>query len=47
MDAPVAPITLAAISLGLSRNFPDDLEMLEHGMVMYDALCTWCEEKNK
>ena len=35
---------LAAISLGLSRNFPDDLEMLEHGMLMYDALYTWCKE---
>ena len=29
---------LAAISLGLSRNFADDHEMLKHGMVMYDAL---------
>jgi len=28
---------LAAISLGLSRNYQDDLEMLKHGMVMYDA----------
>jgi rhodanese-related sulfurtransferase len=35
---------LAAISLGLSRNFKDDQEMLEHGMVMYDALHTWCKE---
>lgn len=35
---------LAAISLGLSRNFPDDHEMLKHGMVMYDALYTWCRE---
>jgi len=35
---------LAAISLGLSRNFQDDHEMLEHGMVMYDALYTWCRE---
>jgi rhodanese-related sulfurtransferase len=34
---------LAAISLGLSRNFADDHEMLEHGMVMYDALYTWCK----
>jgi rhodanese-related sulfurtransferase len=33
---------LAAISLGLSRVFPDDFEMLEHGMVMYDALHEWC-----
>ena len=33
---------LAAISLGLSRNFADDQEMLKHGMVMYDALYAWC-----
>jgi rhodanese-related sulfurtransferase len=41
--APQAP-GLAAISLGLSRNFPDDHEMLKHGMVMYDALYRWCKE---
>jgi rhodanese-related sulfurtransferase len=35
---------LAAISLGLSRNFADDLDMLEHGMVIYDALYRWCKE---
>jgi rhodanese-related sulfurtransferase len=35
---------LAAISLGLSRNFPDDHQMLAHGMVMYDALYTWCKQ---
>jgi hypothetical protein len=33
---------LFAISLGLSANFPDDHEMLGHGMVVYDALYTWC-----
>lgn len=33
---------LHAISLGLSRNFTDDHEMLRHGMVMYDALYAWC-----
>ena len=33
---------LFAISLGLSANFPDDHEMLEHGMIIYDALYTWC-----
>jgi rhodanese-related sulfurtransferase len=33
---------LFAISLGLSANFPDDHAMLRHGMVMYDALYTWC-----
>jgi hypothetical protein len=33
---------LFAISLGLSANFPDDHEMLKHGMVIYDVLYTWC-----
>ena len=33
---------LAALSLGLSANFPDDHVMLEHGLVMYDAFYTWC-----
>jgi len=33
---------LFAISLGLSANFPDDHEMLAYGMVIYDALYTWC-----
>ena len=33
---------LLAVSLGLSRLYKDDHEMLEHGMVMYDALYAWC-----
>ncbi len=33
---------LFAISLGLSANFSDDHDMLGHGMVIYDALYTWC-----
>jgi len=33
---------LYALSLGLSHNFVDDHEMLKHGLVMYDALYTWC-----
>lgn len=33
---------LLAISLGLSRNFASDYEMLSHGMVLYDALYAWC-----
>jgi rhodanese-related sulfurtransferase len=33
---------LLAISYGLSANFPDDHEMLRHGLVMYDALYAWC-----
>ena len=35
---------LAAVSLGLSRNFQNDHEMLKHGMVLYDALYTWRKE---
>ncbi len=34
---------LYALSLGLSQNFSDDHEMLNHGMVMYDALYAWCK----
>jgi rhodanese-related sulfurtransferase len=41
--APQAP-GLLAVSLGLSRLFPDDHEMLRHGMVVYDALYLWCRE---
>ena len=39
--APQAP-GLLALSLGLSAVFADDLEMLRHGLVMYDALYAWC-----
>ncbi|MDQ2802432.1 MAG: chromate resistance protein [Pseudomonadota bacterium] len=35
---------LHAISLGLSANYPDDHAMLEQGMVIYDALYTWCRD---
>ncbi len=35
---------LAAISLGLSRLYRDDHEMLARGMVIYDALYAWCKE---
>jgi rhodanese-related sulfurtransferase len=38
---------LLAISYGLSSNFPDDHEMLKHGLVMYDALYTWCRLHRK
>jgi rhodanese-related sulfurtransferase len=33
---------LLAISYGLSANFPEDHDMLRHGLVMYDALYAWC-----
>ena len=35
---------LLAISQGLSRIYQNDLEMLEHGVVMYDALYAWCRQ---
>ncbi|MDH4188698.1 MAG: chromate resistance protein [Betaproteobacteria bacterium] len=35
---------LAAISLGLSRLYQDDFEMLARGMIVYDALYAWCRE---
>lgn len=34
---------LLAITLGLSKNISDDYEMLKVGMVIYDALYTWCQ----
>ncbi len=34
---------LYAISLGLSHVFKDDLEMLDHGLILYDALYAWCQ----
>jgi rhodanese-related sulfurtransferase len=33
---------LLAVSYGLSANYPDDHEMLKHGMIIYDALYAWC-----
>jgi hypothetical protein len=35
---------LLAISLGLRLSFEDDLEVLRHGFVLYDALYRWCRE---
>jgi hypothetical protein len=34
---------LLAITLGLSANVPDDHEMLSIGMIIYEALYTWCK----
>jgi hypothetical protein len=34
---------LLAITLGLSSNFQNDHEMLKHGIVIYDALYSWCK----
>jgi hypothetical protein len=33
---------LLAVSLGLSKLFPDDQEMIRHGFVVYDSLYAWC-----
>ena len=41
--APQAAGLLAA-SLGLSRMYADDLEQLEAGMNLYDALYRWCRD---
>lgn len=35
---------LLATSLGLSRMYADDLEQLEAGMLLYDALYRWCRD---
>ncbi len=37
---------LLAITKGLSANMPDDHAMLKAGMVIYDALYTWCNNQN-
>ena len=43
MDLTPQSAGLYALSLGLSSIFPDDHEMLKHGMVVYDALYAWCK----
>jgi rhodanese-related sulfurtransferase len=35
---------LLAVSLGLSRMYSDDIEQLEAGMLVYDALYRWCRD---
>jgi len=35
---------LLALSLGLSRMYADDLEQLDAGMLVYDALYRWCRD---
>ncbi len=35
---------LLAISLGLSRNFDEDLKQLDAGMLIYDALYAWARD---
>ncbi|MBL8592723.1 MAG: chromate resistance protein [Devosia sp.] len=38
---------LLAVSLGLSRMYADDLEQLEAGMPIYDALYRWCRDASE
>jgi hypothetical protein len=38
---------LLAVSLGLSRMYADDLEQLEAGMLLYDALYRWCRDASE
>jgi rhodanese-related sulfurtransferase len=38
---------LLATSLGLSQRYPDDHEMLEHAMPVYDGLYAWCRTELK
>ena len=35
---------LLAVSLGLSRMYADDIEQLDAGMLVYDALYRWCRD---
>lgn len=35
---------LVALSLGLSRMYADDIEQLDAGMLIYDALYRWCRD---
>ena len=35
---------LFAISLGLSANYADDHAMLAQGLIIYDALYSWCKQ---
>jgi hypothetical protein len=44
LDLSAQSAGLYAVSLGLSRLFADDHEMLRHGLVLYDALYAWCRD---
>ena len=43
-DSPQAA-GLLAITKGLSANIPNDHDMLKTGMIIYDALYTWCKNQ--
>ena len=38
---------LLAITLGLSQNIKDDHKMLEFGLIIYEALYSWCKNLQK
>lgn len=38
---------LLAVTLGLGHNFPDDHELLKHGMTLYDALYSWAKHHDR
>ncbi len=38
---------LWAIAAGMAHNFPNDLELLEKGMLIYDALYSWAKHLQK
>jgi len=44
--SPQAP-GLLAISLGLGANILDDQQLLQAGLVIYDALYTWCRSLDR
>ena len=44
MDLAPQAAGLLAASLGLSRMYADDLEQLEAGMLVYDALYRWSRD---
>ncbi|MDP9137100.1 MAG: sulfurtransferase/chromate resistance protein [Pseudomonadota bacterium] len=44
LDGAAEASGLLAVSLGLSRMFSDDLEQLDAGMLVYDALYRWCRD---
>jgi rhodanese-related sulfurtransferase len=44
MDLAPEAAGLLAVSLGLSRMYADDLEQLDAGMLVYDALYRWCRD---
>jgi hypothetical protein len=43
-SADAGHLGLTAQSAGLTAGFPDVHAMLEHGMILYDALYAWCRD---